>query len=179
MAIQSVKGSRYLFSITDAVHADFLKEINRINWHGLVNQHSGMLHRWNLTADLKVQQDIESEIAKMIPEINDLCRQKYTHVGGTWQICEPGFTCGMHTDGRKPNVMIIYWQVPGPEYGTTFYNAFDFNDVFHEFLSIPNTGFLACYEAVPEEPWPDLWHAAMKKVPENSYRLITQYEFQK
>jgi hypothetical protein len=85
----------------------------------------------------------------------------------------------MHTDGEKPNVMIIYWQAPGPAFGTTFYNSPDPADIYHEFHGLPNTGFFANYEPDAGEPWPKMWHASLAQVPVDSYRLLTQYEFYK
>lgn len=185
MIVESVKGSSRLFSITQAVNADLLQEINTIDWFSVpygMDDHSRnsetfrrrILPQWS---DLYGR--IEREINRSVPLINALSGQNYRYVGGTWQICEPDFYCPIHTDGHKPNVMIIYWQTPGTGFGTTFYNSRDTTDVFHEFPSVPNTGFFANYEPGLGESWPEMWHASSQPVPKNGYRLLTQFEFQR
>jgi hypothetical protein len=165
-----------LFSIIDAVDTKYFDQIVQIDWlqepDYTTDYHYG-LRRRSLTKRNKVMDDIDRQISKLIPIINQVTGQKYVRIStGLWQICEPGYICEMHTDGNKPNVMIIYWQAPSDRHGTTFYNSQDTTDIFHEFRSVPNTGFFANYDNGGQ-----MWHASLAEVPSQQHRLITQYEF--
>lgn len=181
--VEPIKGSRRLFSVQLAITPEYVKRLNQVDWLSRpyeMDDHSSesdTFQRRILTECLDVQAMIDVEIQKLVPKINEIAEKNYTSVGSTWQICEPNFVCPMHTDGHKPNVMIIYWQAPGVEWGTTFYNTNDPTDVWYEFPAVPGTGFFANYEPELGEPWPLMWHASLKAVPENHYRLLTQYEF--
>lgn len=183
--IEPIQGSRRLFSVQLALEPEYIKRLNQVDWLSRPyemddhSKQSDTFRRRILTECLDVQEMIDLEIQKLVPLINEMAGTNYTSAGSTWQICEPNFVCPMHTDGHKPNVMIIYWQTPGPEFGTTFYNSTDPADVFHEFPGIPNTGFFANYKPRIGRPWPEMWHASLIPVPANGYRLITQYELVK
>lgn len=182
--IESVHGSKRLLAITRAVEPRFVKDINRIDWLSRAwepedEYYRNPTFRRRILEPCDLTRAIDESVQQLVPEINRLCNQTYRQADGQWQICEPDYLCPMHTDGHKPNVMIIYWQTPGPEFGTTFYNSTDPADVFHEFPGMPNTGFFANYKPRIGRPWPEMWHASLIPVPINSYRLITQYELVK
>lgn len=180
--VRSVKGSRRLLAILQAVDLCYLAELNTIDWLARAwrpDDHyyeNGTFRRRVLLDDCDLTQAIDIDIQRLIPDINRLCGTRYRTAGSVWHICESDFVAPMHTDGEKPNVMIIYWQTPGPAFGTTFYNSPDSADIYHEFHGLPNTGFFANYEPDAGEPWPKMWHAALMPVPANGYRLMTQYE---
>lgn len=180
--VESVKDSKRLLAITQAVDPIYLEQLNRIDW---LSRDWFPDSHWDWNFPRRILRDhcdlmntIDRDLQSLVPVVNRFCNTTYSFVQSVWQICEPGFVCPMHTDGQKPNVMIIYWQTPGPEFGTTFYNSPDPTDVFHEFPGVPNTGFFAEYRPRPGNPW-KLWHAALNTVPKGSYRLMTQCEFQK
>lgn len=181
--VRSVKGSRRLLAIPQAVDLVYLAELNTIDWLARAwrpDDHyyeNGTFRRRVLLDDCDLTQAIDIDIQRLIPDINRLCGTRYRTAGSVWHICESDFVAPMHTDGEKPNVMIIYWQTPGPAFGTTFYNSSDPVDIHHEFAGLPNTGFFANYEPDVGEPWPKMWHASLASVPVGQYRLMTQYEF--
>lgn len=183
MIIESVPGTERLLRIQQAVDPAYLQEINSVDWLRLPyckdDHWSKTFKRRVLAECLDVQLAIENEIKRNIHIINSASGQNYRHVGSTWQVCESGFVCPMHLDGHKPNVMIIYWHTPGLNFGTTFYRSANVNEVLCEFPGTANTGFFANYEPAPGEPWPEMWHASMQTVPKGTYRLLTQFEFQK
>jgi len=173
--VESVKGSDRLLWVKQAVDPCLLSELNDIDWCGQPCV-PDMLHRGRLMCNFAIQSVIDRHIQSLIPEINRLTGQQYRYAQGTWMLCTSGYTSVRHTDGHKPNLLLIYWQVPGSQYGTTFYNSEPYRDVYHEFLSLPNTGFFANYEPAAGEPWPKMWHASPVPVPPDSYRLISQYQ---
>lgn len=182
MSLQSVKNSQRLLAITQAVNPVYLERLNRIDWLSRdwrADDHwyaDSTFRRRILNDRCDLMQAIDLDILKMIPDINRICGTQYFTAGPIWHLCESGFVCPMHTDGHKRNVMIIYWQTPGSEFGTTFYNTKETDDVFWEFPGEPNTGFFANYEPGDDGEWPQMWHASLQPVPANGYRLMTQYE---
>jgi len=185
MTVQRIKGSKRLLSITQAVDQNYLHQLNNIDWltyswiRDEYYHENSTFRRRILQPHCDLMQIIDSAILQLIPQINQLCNTEYMTCGSVWHLCENGFVCPLHTDGHKPNVMIVYWQTPGPEFGTTFYNSTDLSDIFHEFAGIPNTGFFVNYEPFDDGIWPEMWHASLMSVPMGRYRLLTQYEFQK
>ena len=184
MSVELVQGSKRLLAVTQAVDPEYLDKINSVDWLRRayeMDEHSRVssAFRRRILMPCDLQDAVDREIQRLLPIICAVSGQSYEWIASSWQICEPNWVCPMHTDGHKPNVMIIYWQTPGPEFGTTFYNSSDPTDVWHEFAGIPNTGFFANYEPNPGESWPELWHASLQSVPAGSYRLLTRYEFQR
>lgn len=183
MSVTSVKGSKRLLAITQAVDTKYLEQLNQIDWFtrawrkDFCYDENPTFRRRVLLDRCDLMHSIDQDILGLIPDINHLCDTTYRTGGSVWHLCEGNFVCPMHTDGQKPNVMIIYWQTPGPTFGTTFYNSSDVTDVFHEFAGDPNTGFFANYEPAVGEPWPEMWHASLAQVPASSRRLMSQYEF--
>ena len=182
-SVVSVNGSRRLLAITQAVNPVLQQQLADIDWMSRDwrpddHYYPGAIFRRRVLLDqCELMQAIDTAIFRLIPDINRLCGTMYTTAGSVWHICESGFVCPMHTDGEKHNVMIMYWQTPGPAFGTTFYNSSDPADIHHEFAGLPNTGFFANYEPDVGEPWPKMWHASLASVPVGQYRLMTQYEF--
>ena len=173
-----------MLAINQAVDPIYLDKINTVDWLSWPNQRdehwngdNDLFRRRELFKGFPVQIEIDQQVELLLPEINRLANTAYTHVGSSWYLCEPGFWCPMHTDGHKNNVMIIYWQTPGPEYGTTFYHSESVDDVRHEFPGTPNTGFFANYRPRIGRPWGDMWHASLRPVPRGRYRLMSMYEF--
>lgn len=183
MRVKSVKGSNRLLAITQAVDPIYLDKINSVNWLAQPWQPddhwSDSFRRRILIEPSDLMHAVDQDIMALLPDINRACGTDYTGVGSTWHICEADFVCMMHTDGFKSNVMIIYWQTPGLEFGTTFYNSNDSSDVFYQFPGVPNTGFFANYKPRIGRPWPEMWHASLKAVPQGEYRLMTQYELRR
>lgn len=175
-------GSRKLFAIRDVISSKYLEKINSVDWLHYPWQKDphwaadDRFCRRELAKDTVLLNEIDQQVALLLPEISKAANKDYVRVGSSWYLCEPTFVCPMHTDGRKANVMIMYWKIPGPEFGTTFYNSNDPNDVFYEFASVPNTGFFVDYEPDAGEPWSDMWHASLLPVPPDTYRLMTLYE---
>lgn len=181
MQIVPVNQSNRLFSISHAISQETLDKINSIDW--LAHPYKKDDHwvadsvfRRRVLDKSDLQHTVDLTMQTVIGTINNLCKSDYKIALSSWYLCEPGFQCDMHTDGQKPNVLIMYWITPGQQYGTTFYNSRNWNDIHHEFYGIPNTGFFANYEPEPGSPWPEMWHAAMLPVPPNTYRLMTLYQ---
>ena len=125
-SVVSVNGSRRLLAITQAVNPVLQQQVADIDWMSRDwrpddHYYPGAIFRRRVLLDqCELMQAIDTAIFQLIPDINRLCGTMYTTAVSVWHICESGFVCPMHTDGEKHNVMIMYWQTPGPAFGTTF-----------------------------------------------------------
>ena len=172
--VESVKDSDRLLWVKQAVNPQVLPALHSVDWcrQACLPETA---NRFLLIFESRIQIEINQELRQLIPEINELTGQRYREIDATWYLCKSDYVSVMHTDGKKTNLLLIYWQVPGPQYGTTFYNSADYGDVYHEFPGQCNTGFFANYEPAPGEPWPKMWHASPVPVPPGSHRLISQH----
>jgi len=143
-SISSVKDLNRLFAINNAVSDHLLDEMQQVDWLSRPNARDDNLpQRYRLTEHLDVQWRVDRAINDLLLRLNDVAGTSYARAISTWHLCLSGSRCPLHTDGQKPNVMILYWHTPGPEFGTTFYNSEDVNDVLWQFAGTPNTGFFA------------------------------------
>jgi hypothetical protein len=171
-----------LFAVKDVVDSDTITALHSINWLDqpyVRDPHYDEDHNFRrriLTQTCTIQLQVEHGITDIVKELAAKIGINYFDHGTTWYLCESGYQCPMHTDGQKPNVLILYWISSDENYGTTFYHSRDYNDIMHRFPSVPNTGVFANYEPESEQDWAGLWHAANNPVPEGSYRLITMSE---
>lgn len=176
MKIQRVADCPRLFSIHDICPSECIQEINQIDWWS-VPRDADMVNRWQLQEHYEVQEYVNQTIRSSAEIINESIGDQYCidRIYIDWLICGPGYVSIPHTDGSKPNTMILYWKSPNVDYGTTFYNTPDCDTVLHYFPAIPNTGFLAIYDENPHRNW----HGTTVPVTDNDYRLITAVMIQR
>lgn len=114
----------------------------------------------------------------LIPRLEQECRVRFNNPAEyNYQVWldEPGFRPLMHTDGRKPSAIQVYWQpADNPNLGTAFYSTARRDSVLHYFASEPNTGYFMLNN---HEPYPDLWHDMLQPVPEATLRLSLYIDF--
>jgi len=91
--------------------------------------------------------------------------------GTTWWLDEPGFTCGMHTDGELQGAMQMVWIAAHENLGTCFYHNKNGTPVRKQFLSVPNTGYIMVNFPRPNGYTHLHWHAMLNRVPTGSFRL--------
>ena len=176
MKIQQVTERPRLFSVSDICSLECVQEIDQINWWS-VPRDADMPNRWRLRELYEVQKYVNQTIRSSANCINEAVGAEYCTglIYIDWLICGPNYIAIPHTDGAKPNTMILYWKSPNVDHGTTFYNTPDCDTVLHYFPAIPNTGFLAIYDKNPYHNW----HGTKIPVPPNEYRLITLISIQR
>lgn len=180
MQLSAVDHTNHLFAITDVVPAELLLEIQNTDWASWPGTpdptwHSGYgMYRTELLNEHPLMRAVDDCVYRELRQINNTVGKKYVRYTPGWWLCWPDYTCVMHTDGTKPNNMLLYWIVPGPDYGTTYYHSNSYDDVRHSFSSVPNTGYMVINEPAQQATH---WHAAHHPVPANTVRLISQFEF--
>lgn len=178
MQILPVDRTGRLFQVRDLLPLEQVKEIQQIDWLSLSWERN--VPGWPRR---KIQQSnpeillLDQRINDLVPEINHLLNTNFRTADGAWWLDEPGFTVGIHTDGQLPAAMQIYWIIPGAEYGTGFYLYKNCSEVQHQFLSVPNTGYLMLNHPGDHGEQPLLWHGMLNPVPEHTIRLSSYWYF--
>ena len=91
--------------------------------------------------------------------------------GTTWWLDEPGFTCGMHTDGELMGAMQIMWIAPNSQLGTCFYHNKNGKQLRHRFASEPNSGYIMLNFPRINGYTHLHWHSMLNPVPPGTFRL--------
>ena len=174
MQITAVDNENNLFKVEDVFHPDFAAKVLATDWinlpwtrqEGQENwprrriQDSAIpwINEWNT--------HLADAWAKIGPQIN---KEINGYMGTAFWIDEPGFTCGMHTDGEMPGSLHLTWMGPG----TTFYWYKDENTVRYQVPEQPNCGYIMINQLDAEGYRKLLWHAMLTPVPVNTFRLTT------
>lgn len=170
-----------LWSVADLLPSAQAEEITATNWLSLESGPSGGQETWprqQVAWSDPVAQRYSEYINASLPEINLALGTAFTRAGGHFWIDQPGFTVAMHTDGHVPTAMQIYWSVPGPEYGTGFYQYKNPDSLLYQFTSRPNTGYIMLNHPDPDGSQPLLWHAMLRPVPAGHIRVSSYWRFE-
>ena len=180
MKLTGVNGSARLWAISDIWPQELVDQVMAINWpdEPAVKSSSDMMYRDIVQPQYQCIRSVDELMHNHILGINQITNSNFIGCSrGRWNMCRPGYFSGFHHDGELPNVMLIYWHAPDPSYGTTFYNSTSDSDVFHEFKSVAGTGYFMLNHADDTGHRPVQYHGMQKPVPENSWRLITLWNF--
>ena len=182
MKLTSVNGSTRLWAISDIWPQELVDQVLAIDWlteSHLLNLPSSMPNRRTIWSKYQCIEQLDEHITQSIPVINQItnCNFVSARATSTWWLCEPGYHSTIHHDGELPNNMLIFWHAPDTSYGTTFYNSFSKDDVFHQFEFVPGTGYLMLNHADSTGHRPVQYHGMRKKIPENHWRLTCFYQF--
>jgi hypothetical protein len=169
-----------LWEVTDLLSQEQLLHIVNTDWMSLPWTKSPQQSAWlrrQITWDCKEIQPLCQYLDNKLDEINHAIGTDFTQSGGQFWVDEPGFAVDMHTDGHLANSLQMYWIVPGPEYGTGFYNYKTRDSLFYQFLSQPNTGYLMLNHANDNGSQPLQWHGMFNPVPEGTIRVSSYWQF--
>jgi hypothetical protein len=171
MNIRSIDSFNNLFSVTNAVPDELVKQIINTDWMSLEYTKQEMQETWPRR---RVKNSAISWIGQwedhfcsvweqIINSIQHSSSIKYAgYIDTAFWIDEPGFDCAMHTDGQMPGAMQLYW-IGDADQGTTFYHSNKVKDLRHQFEFVPNSGYIAVRD--PQ------WHAMLTPVRPGQFRL--------
>jgi hypothetical protein len=93
-----------------------------------------------------------------------------TYPESTFWLDEPGFDCGIHTDGELPGAMQLYW-IGNSNLGTTFYHNKNGKNIRVQFKFVANQGYVMIN--LPDHHGYQLlqWHGMLTPVPKDTFRL--------
>jgi len=172
-----------LFSITNLIPSKLEEKIVSTNWLDLAYSREQYQQSWKRrridTTQLSWFPQWEEYMSSIWQEtIVDRFQSYFKKIilpypGTAFWVDEPGFLCPMHTDGELPGSLHIMW-CGAPGLGTTFYKFNDVKSVRHQVEFKPNNGYIMINQSDEPGVQPLLWHAMLKPVPANSYR-VTSY----
>jgi hypothetical protein len=173
MLVTPVDTENNLFRVELAVSAELAAQVSATNWLALPwqrqeGQESWARRRITDTAIPWIDQWHQEISGQWSTIAHGVGRQLHPYSGTAWWLDEPGFTCGMHTDGEMPGSMHLTWCGPG----TAFYWYKNTETLRYQVPEQPNAGYVMINQADAQGYRPLLWHAML--TPTDSYR-VTSY----
>lgn len=162
MLVTAVDHEPNLFQVQQAVSTDLANRILATDWAQLKYQRQEGQESWKrrriIDAELPWIDQWHSEIQLAWP-ILEQCMgiQLHPYFGTAWWVDEPGFTCGMHTDGEMPGSLHLVWQGPG----TAFYWFKQQNSLRWQCPSMANAGYVMINQPDADGSRTLLWHAML------------------
>jgi hypothetical protein len=178
MQITAVDSDNNLFCVQQVMPDDLVQKILNTPWLDLPWQKQSGQESWP-------RRMINNDALHWIDEWNDACSQLWPAIekttgtkmsqypGTRFWLDEPGFTCGMHTDGEMLGSMQLNW-IGTRDLGTAFYWHKHPASLRYQTTFEPNTGYIMINKADDTGYRPLMWHAMLNPVPANSFR-VTSY----
>jgi len=172
MQITAVDQDHNLFRVTDVFPQSLVQKVLDTDWVNLP---------WRPQEGHQKRRSIDNESLAWNQEWNQYCEELWPRIGtildrslsqytGTaWWIDEPGFICGIHTDGEMAGAMQMTWI--GHNLGTVFYHYKDRKQIRYQFIAEPNAGYLMINNPDPTGYRKLQWHGMLTPVPANSIRV--------
>jgi hypothetical protein len=176
MQITPVDEYNNLFEVRDIISPALVEKVLSTPWLDMpwIRQ-EGQEHwprRRIINDSIPWTDDWNHHINAMWPQVGAaIGRNLEISYGTTWWLDEPGFTCGMHTDGELSGAMQIVWISANDQLGTCFYHNKNGSSVRKQFLSNLNTGYIMLNFPRPNGYTHLHWHAMLNPVPLGSFRL--------
>jgi len=179
MRIEPLDSDKRLWAISDLLPADTVAQIQTFHWLSAEHEPVNLDHRRKIQIDTNTEtRSFEKMPKDLVPEINTRLGTKFRVAYGNWWLDLANFWCDMHTDGHLAYSMQMYWVCPGSEYGTGFYNYKNRNILKHQFLSVPNTGYIMLNHLEPNGSQPLQWHGMFHPVAPGTIRLSSYHIFE-
>ena len=173
MQIISIDNENNLFKVEDLLTQDLVEQVLATDWLNIPWQRQEGQENWarrrleNSALPWADQWDQQlSQVWNDIAKAVGVELQPY-YGTGFW-LDEPGFTCGIHTDGEMPGSLHMTWIGPG----TAFYWHKDSSTLRYQVASSPNSGYIMINCADETGYRKLLWHAML--TPVENFR-ITSY----
>lgn len=177
MQVAPLDQAKRLWAASDLLPTDLVAEIQAFDWSTAEHEPGNLRDRRQIRIIGAVER-FEKAMLELLPSINQRLGTGFRVMFGQWWLDLPNFSCDMHTDGHLPNAMQIYWLAPGPEYGTGFYNFKNRNSLKHQFLSVPNTGYIMLNHLEPDGSQPLQWHGMFNPLKADTIRLSSYHIFE-
>jgi hypothetical protein len=178
MQITAVDDENNLFWVRDIMPADLVDQILRTPWQNLAwTRQPGQdswprrritdtelpwIDQWNLCCE-QLWPEIANALGKNLQGYHDTA----------WWLDQPGFTCGLHTDGEMPGAMQLTWIGDLPTLGTAFYNYKTTESLRHQFPMQANSGYIMINQPDSQGFRRLQWHGMLTPVPANTFRLTS------
>lgn len=178
MQITPVDHYQDLFRVESVCPDHLVQDILATSWSTLSWQRQEGQQNWRRrridTQEIQWIDSWDNYLHSIWPQIESTIGINLLPYSGTaWWLDEPGFTCGLHTDGEMPGAMHVCWSGASQDLGTTFYHHKDPNTIRVQFPMLTNTGYIMINIA-REQGYRHLqWHGMLRPVPDNTFRLTS------
>jgi hypothetical protein len=177
MQITPVDSENNLFKVEDVFSDNLVKQILATDWESLPWDRQEGQESWSRRrirdSAIPWLLQWDTEIRQVWDTMSQTTGFKFKPYFGTaFWLDEPGFTCGMHTDGEMPGSLHMTWVGPG----TSFYWHKDPNTLRYRVLEQPNAGYIMINKPDDTGYRKLLWHAMLEPSPTfriTSYTWIT------
>jgi len=180
MQITAVDDENNLFWVRDIIPKDLVDQILHTPWMDLpyVRQQGKRRSIDNSKIPWTHQWDQHCQhIWPIMAEKLNLTLHNYMsstdYPGTAWWVDEPGFTCGIHTDGEMPGAMQLFWIGSRLDLGTTFYNYKKADSLRYQYLMQANSGYIMINNLDSTGARRLQWHGMLSAIPANTFRLTS------
>jgi hypothetical protein len=175
MQITAVDSESNLFCVQDVFSSELVDQVLATPWLELAWTRQEGQENWS-------RRRIKDSAISWLPQWHRELGQSWTTIqqqldiklvpyyGTAFWLDEPGFTCGMHTDGELPGSLHMPWIGTG----TSFYWYKDPATLRYQVPPQPNSGYIMINQADSTGFRKLIWHGMLKPVPENTFR-VTSY----
>jgi len=178
MTVYPVDNENNLFKIQQVLEPDLVSQVLSTDWLNLpwqrqTGQESWLRRRIDDTA-LPWMDQWHSHMQNIWPKVEQqlgipICG----YIDTAFWLDEPGFTCGMHTDGEMPGSMQLTWIGNDISHSTAFYWFKTPDAPRYQFCHEPNSGYIMINKPDDQGYRKLLWHAMLTPVPKHSFRLTS------
>jgi hypothetical protein len=179
-AFRPVDPEGRVWLVEDLLPPHQAEEIVTTDWNSLpwtTGALQSHLRRKHIRPDHPTVTQLSGYISNRLPMLNQVLGTDFSMASGSFWVDQPGFKINMHTDGELPMAMQLYWIMPGPEWGTGFYQYNNKNSLWYQFISRPNSGYIMLNHPNPDGSQPLLWHGMFNPVPEGTVRVSSYWYF--
>ena len=182
MQLEPVVNEKYLYQIEEFFPGNIVQQAVALPWLDLPYERLdiGKQRRRSILYSQEFFKEAKTYVMETIrPQIEIKCGVKFHEYGSVnWWVDEPGFRPDIHYDGNVQCNALIYWLPTNrQDLGTTFYHDRERQEVIHQFLNAPNTGYLMFNPNTHIGVNKLLWHDMERPVPEHVTRLVTHIWF--
>jgi hypothetical protein len=165
MRVSAVDSTNRLFLVEDIIPQELVSQLTQVDWLSVEWKRPMAQENWlrRELATIFETEIINNYILQLIPEIGKLCGVEFASASTTWWLDEPGFKVGIHTDGHLPSAMQLFWSADSVDYGTTFFNSKQLDNIRYQFQFIPNSGYLMLNGLDKDGSQPLQWHGMLKR----------------
>ena len=182
MNLRPIDATNDLFRVVDIYPDNLVKSILATPWLDMPYTKETKQETW-------FRRKVDVSQAPWYSEFEEYCEKLWAELskqlkiplckypGTAWWLDEPGFTCGIHTDGELPGALHSYW-IGDRDLGTCFYYYRVLSTLRYKFPFEPNTGYIMLNNADDVGYRHLQWHA-MPEYVSNHYFRLTSYSLVK
>jgi len=174
MNITPVDSEHNLFRVDQLISNDLVQQVLNTPWLDMPWERQSGQENW---ARRRIHNNAISWLAQWDQELSQswttiqqqLNIKLAPYYGTAFWVDEPGFTCGLHTDGELPGSLHMPWIGTG----TSFYWHKNSATLRYQVPPLPNSGYIMINQADSTGFRKLIWHGMLTPVPQDTFRLTS------